>query len=189
MSEERINFTLFELADEINSILQDDTIEDEVRWERIEELPMDINDKVSNCIKWVKNLEASQQAAREHKRYFDDKIKSTQKEIDWMRDGIAHVMNRLGMQKAGDVFYKCSFRKASKPQVRITDETSVPKMFLMDEVKRFNKQLILDMASNNKGGERVTESDAPPGVQFVFTESLYINSTKRKEGDNDVRPE
>tara|TARA_Y100000310_G_C20690597_1_gene821949 strand:- start:865 stop:1434 length:570 start_codon:yes stop_codon:yes gene_type:complete len=189
MSEDRINFTLFELADEISSILQDDTLEDEVRWEKIEQLPMDINDKVSNCIKWIKNLESAQQAAREHKRYFDDKIRATQKEIDWMRDGIAHVMNRLGMQKAGDIFYKCSFRKASKPQVRILDEASVPKMFRMDEVIRFNKQLILDMANNNKGGQKVTESDAPPGVQFVFTESLYINSTKRKEGDNDVRPE
>ena len=178
---ERINFTLFELADEIQKILQDDSIEDEERWEQIETLPMDLNDKVSNCIKWVLNLEANKDAAKQHKQFFEDKMRSINKEIDWMREAIAHVMHRLGVHQAGDDFYRASFRKASKPSVRVLNEDDVDPMFVVDNGIQVNKALVLDVANNNRQGDKLSEEDAPEGFQFVFKESLYIKSTKKKE--------
>ena len=181
---ERVNLTLFELADEIHTILQDDSIEDEERWKQIENLPMDLNEKVSNCIKWILNLEASKDAAKQHKQFFEEKMRSISKEIDWMREAITHVMHRLGVHQAGDDFYRASFRKASKPSVRVLNEDDVNPMFVVDNGITVNKALVLDMANNNRKGDKLTEEDAPEGFQFVFKESLYIKSTKKKETTN-----
>ena len=61
------------------------------------------------------------------------------------------------------------------------NEDDVDPMFVVDNGIQVNKALVLDVANNNRQGDKLSEEDAPEGFQFVFKESLYIKSTKKKE--------
>lgn len=161
--------SLFEISGKFKEMLavqesyedDDDTSLQEALNTTLESIGLSFNDKVIDCVKYIKNLEAQSDAI---KKASDDMLKRRAHLDKRVASFKAYVLNNMQATQIKQVeceYFKVSLKK-NPTSVRVIDESIVPEQFMrVKEVIEVDKVAIKQAGGCN-------------GVELVQTESLRI---------------
>ena len=121
--------TLYDYVKELDEIIMNATDEDGVisedLTERLDELEMEISEKVDNCIKYYKSRKAMAEALKNEKMAITKRQQVAENEAERMKDYLAYCLNG---EKFESVSGKISYRKSKV--VEIDDLNLLPEEML-----------------------------------------------------------
>lgn len=138
---------LYEISQSITECVDPDTGEI-IDIERLMDLQMEYNTKISNIARWIKNIRSDAEAYKKEKEVFEEREKKA-------RAKEAQLENLLKDTLQGSSFkdeqVEITFRKSK--QVQVEDENAIPEDFVRVKVEREpDKKKI---AAALKAGEKV----------------------------------
>lgn len=136
-------FKLYELTDQYKKALDHLFDDEEPTRLIIDEIQESFENKVINCVKYLKNLEAEQMAIKREIDSMNDRYRAISKKVDSLSDYIAMNINETGLIDA----IKCpefTVKLQSNPvSVEIYDDSMIPDAYkVIKETITFNKDLI-----------------------------------------------
>lgn len=146
-------FTEFENADEVTEEMQ----------EMADNLNVEIEEKCDNYAKMIRNLEADVEAFKNQEKIFNEKRKSGENKISWLKKNLQSSMEQTGRKKVETELFTISIQK-NKPALEITDENNIDDSYYIIERKLNKKELLSD----------IKEGLIIDGVGIKQTESLRI---------------
>lgn len=146
-------FTEFENADEITEEMQ----------EMADNLNVEIEEKCDNYAKMIRNLEADVEAFKNQEKIFNEKRKSGENKISWLKKNLQSSMEQTGRKKVETELFTISIQK-NKPALDITSEDNIGDEYYKVERTLNKKDLLND----------IKEGLIIDGVGIKQTESLRI---------------
>lgn len=144
---------LYKLTDSLANLLLDESLDDDSKYPRIEELSIERDIKIDNCLKHLKNLEAEREAVIKEIDRLKEKKQSIEKSIDSTKEYIC-ICLFPGERWSNGIF---RVTKGIAESVETFDESSIPEEYMTTKVKtevKPNKELIMKMM---KAGVKVPE--------------------------------
>lgn len=146
-------FTEFENADEITEEMQ----------EMADNLNVEIEEKCDNYAKMIRNLEADVEAFKNQEKIFNEKRKSTENKVKWLKKNLQASMELQGRKKVKTDLFSFNIQK-NVPSLEIKDEKNIDDSYYVIERKLNKKELLSD----------IKEGLIVDGVEIKQTESLRI---------------
>ena len=146
-------FTEFENADEITDEMQ----------ELANNLNVEIEEKCDNYAKMIKNLEADVEAFKNQEKIFNEKRKSAENKVKWLKQNLQASMELQGRKKVKTDLFSFNIQK-NAPSLEIRDENNIDDSYYVIERKLNKRELLND----------IKEGLIVDGVEIKQTESLRI---------------
>lgn len=146
-------FTEFENADEITEEMQ----------EMANNLNVEIEEKCDNYAKMIKNLEADVEAFKNQEKIFNEKRKTAENKVKWLKQNLQASMEQTGRKKVKTNLFSFNIQK-NAPSLEITNENNIDDSYYVIERKLNKKELLKD----------IKEGLIIDGVGIKQTESLRI---------------
>ena len=146
-------FTEFENADEITEEMQ----------EMADNLNIEIEEKCDNYGKMIRNLEADVEAFKNQEKIFNEKRKSAENKVKWLKQNLQASMELQGRKKVKTDLFSFNIQK-NAPSLEIKDENNIDDSYYIVERKLNKKELLSD----------IKEGLIVDGVELKQTESLRI---------------
>lgn len=146
-------FTEFENADEITEEMQ----------EMADNLNIEIEEKCDNYGKMIRNLEADVEAFKNQEKIFNEKRKSAENKVKWLKQNLQASMELQGRKKVKTDLFSFNIQK-NAPSLEIKDEKNIDDSYYVVERKLNKKELLND----------IKEGLIVDGVELKQTESLRI---------------
>lgn len=146
-------FTEFENADEVTEEMQ----------EMADNLNIEIEEKCDNYGKMIRNLEADVEAFKNQEKIFNEKRKSAENKIAWLKKNLQSSMELQGRKRVETELFTISIQK-NTPALDITSEDNIGDEYYKVERTLNKKDLLKD----------IKEGLIVDGVEIKQTESLRI---------------
>lgn len=146
-------FTEFENADEITDEMQ----------EMANNLNVEIEEKCDNYAKMIKNLEADVEAYKNQEKIFNEKRKSAENKVKWLKQNLQASMELQGRKKVKTDLFSFNIQK-NAPSLEIRDENNIDDSYYVIERKLNKRELLND----------IKEGLIVDGVELKQSESLRI---------------
>lgn len=146
-------FTEFENTDEITEKMQ----------EMADDLNVEIEEKCDNYAKMVRNLEADVEAFKNQEKIFNEKRKSAENKVKWLKQNLQASMELQGRKKVKTDLFSFNIQK-NAPSLEITNENNIDDSYYVIERKLNKKELLKD----------IKEGLIVDGVELKQSESLRI---------------
>lgn len=146
-------FTEFENADEITDEMQ----------EMANNLNVEIEEKCDNYAKMIKNLEADVEAFKNQEKIFNEKRKSAENKVKWLKQNLQASMELQGRKKVKTDLFSFNIQK-NAPSLEIRDENNIDDSYYRIERILNKRELLND----------IKEGLIVDGVELKQTESLRI---------------
>ena len=146
-------FTEFENADEITEEMQ----------EMADNLNVEIEEKCDNYGKMIRNLEADVEAFKNQEKIFNEKRKSAENKVKWLKQNLQASMELQGRKKVKTDLFNFNIQK-NAPSLEITDEKNIDDSYYRIERILNKRELLND----------IKEGLIVDGVELKQTESLRI---------------
>lgn len=146
-------FTEFENADEVTEEMQ----------EMADNLNVEIEEKCDNYGKMIRNLEADVEAFKNQEKIFNEKRKSAENKVKWLKQNLQTSMELQGRKKVKTDLFSFNIQK-NVPSLEITDENNIDDSYYIVERKLNKRELLND----------IKEGLIIDGVELKQTESLRI---------------
>lgn len=146
-------FTEFENADEITDEMQ----------EMANNLNVEIEEKCDNYAKMIKNLEADVEAYKNQEKIFNEKRKSAENKVKWLKQNLQASMELQGRKKVKTDLFSFNIQK-NAPSLEIRDENNIDDSYYVIERKLNKRELLND----------IKEGLIIDGVELKQSESLRI---------------
>ena len=146
-------FTEFENADEITDEMQ----------EMADNLNIEIEEKCDNYGKMIRNLEADVEAFKNQEKIFNQKRKSAENKVKWLKQNLQASMELQGRKKVKTDLFSFNIQK-NVPSLEIKDEKNIDDSYYIIERKLNKRELLND----------IKEGLIIDGVGIKQTESLRI---------------
>lgn len=146
-------FAEFENADEITDEMQ----------EMANNLNVEIEEKCDNYAKMIKNLEADVEAFKNQEKKFNEKRKSAENKVKWLKQNLQASMELQGRKKVKTDLFSFNIQK-NAPSLEIRDENNIDDSYYVIERKLNKRELLND----------IKEGLIVDGVEIKQTESLRI---------------
>jgi len=133
----------------------------------LKELQGELNQKVENIAKLIKNTEADMDAFKSESKRLADKAKSLKNRTDWLKEYVKGEMARLKVRDVKGEVLTVRIRP-SQPSCIILDEKAIPPAYfrIIPETREVNKKAII---------EKYKEADEiVAGVEIARGETLTI---------------
>ena len=157
--------SLFELTNQYRELLQkvedDPEMDPEVVKDTIDAIEESMGDKYDHIWTFIKSLEAEAKMRDEYVKQSQATSKSLKAKADRLKKYALQEMNAAGKKKIVTEHYTLSVRNSHK--VAITDESLVPKEYLVEQAPKVNKK---EMTKAFKAGKEI------PGAEYVENQSL-----------------
>ncbi|ELQ0171773.1 siphovirus Gp157 family protein [Clostridium perfringens] len=124
----------------------------------------DINTKIENTCKVIKEIEADSIGIDEEIKRLSALKKQRENAVKKLKEYVEFEMNRIGLTKVEGKLFKISFRKSKV--VKVLDETKIPKEFI--KVKTTESISKTDLGKALKSGEIIE------GAELVENKTLQI---------------
>lgn len=136
---------LYEIVAELQDfVTQNEGLEDEQAYkDTLEALQGELDDKVSQWARCIKNLDAEKTAVKEEADRLAAKAKSIDNQISHMKSTLMMFLKAAGRDKAGDAVIKASIAKngGKAPIIMNISEDDIPKEY-QECIYRANKEAI-----------------------------------------------
>lgn len=146
-------FTEFENADEVTEEMQ----------EMADNLNVEIEEKCDNYGKMIRNLEADVEAFKNQEKIFNEKRKSAENKVKWLKQNLQASMELQGRKKVKTDLFSFNIQK-NAPSLEITNEKDIDDSYYVIERKLNKRELLND----------IKEGLIVDGVELKQTESLRI---------------
>lgn len=146
-------FTEFENADEVTEEMQ----------EMADNLNVEIEEKCDNYGKMIRNLEADVEAFKNQEKIFNEKRKSAENKVKWLKQNLQASMELQGRKKVKTDLFSFNIQK-NAPSLEITNENNIDDSYYVIERKLNKRELLSD----------IKEGLIVDGVELKQTESLRI---------------
>lgn len=146
-------FTMLEEADEITEELE----------EMANNLNIAIEEKSDNYVKMIKNLDSDVEAFKNQEKIFNNKRKTAENKISWLKKNLQSSMEQTGRKKVKTELFTISIQK-NTPALDITSEDNIGDEYYKVE-RTLNKR---DLLNDIKEGLIID------GVGIKQSESLRI---------------
>ncbi|MDU2024953.1 MAG: siphovirus Gp157 family protein [Finegoldia magna] len=146
-------FTEFENADEVTEEMQ----------EMADNLNVEIEEKCDNYGKMIRNLEADVEAFKNQEKIFNEKRKSAENKVKWLKQNLQASMELQGRKKVKTDLFNFNIQK-NAPSLEITDEKNIDDSYYRIERILNKRELLND----------IKEGLIVDGVELKQTESLRI---------------
>ncbi|KXA10154.1 siphovirus Gp157 family protein [Finegoldia magna] len=146
-------FTEFDNADEITDEMQ----------EMANNLNVEIEEKCDNYAKMIKNLEADVEAYKNQEKIFNEKRKSAENKVKWLKQNLQASMELQGRKKVKTDLFSFNIQK-NAPSLEIRDENNIDDSYYVIERKLNKRELLND----------IKEGLIVDGVELKQSESLRI---------------
>lgn len=146
-------FTEFENADEVTEEMQ----------EMADNLNVEIEEKCDNYAKMIRNLEADVEAFKNQEKIFNEKRKSAENKVKWLKQNLQASMELQGRKKVKTDLFSFNIQK-NAPALDITSEDNIGDEYYKIERTLNKKDLLKD----------IKEGLIIDGVGIKQTESLRI---------------
>ncbi|ELC8458773.1 MAG: siphovirus Gp157 family protein [Clostridium perfringens] len=124
----------------------------------------DINTKIENTCKFIKEIEADSIGIDEEIKRLSALKKQKENAVKKLKEYVEFEMNGIGLNKVEGKLFKISFRKSKV--VKVIDETKIPKEFI--KVKTTESISKTDLGKALKSGEIIE------GAELVENKTLQI---------------
>lgn len=170
-----MGFSLYEIDEQLQNAIDfnvdenGEILEGEALSKKIDQLAMDLNEKLVNIACMIKSLDAEAEAIKNEKMKLANRQKAVENKANWLRN---YIDNYLKMTVAEPMLPKfklkdpravISYRKSTV--VNITDENSIDEQYLVPQPSKIDKTKIKD---DLKAGKEVV------GAKLVDKENLSI---------------
>ena len=145
-------FTEFESADEVTEEMQ----------EMADNLNVEIEEKCDNYAKMIRNLEADVEAFKNQEKIFNEKRKSAENKVKWLKQNLQASMELQNRKKVKTDLFSFNIQK-NAPSLEITNENNIDVYYVIE--RKLNKRELLN---------DIKEGLIVDGVEFNQTESLRI---------------
>lgn len=136
-------FKLFEISNEYERAIDALLLNDQADESKIEELKDIFDNKCINVAKYIKNLEAEQEAISSYMKNLSMREKKLSTKIDSLTIYLKHNMERTGLLdpiKCPEFVIKL---RNNPPSLIIDDESLIPELYIVTkEIKSFDKNAI-----------------------------------------------
>ena len=136
---------LYEIVAELQDfVTQNEGLEDEQAYkDTLEALQGELDDKVSQWARCIKNMEAERNAVKEEADRLAKRAKSIDNQVAHMKDTLLMFLKAAGRDKAGDAVIKASIAKngGKAPIIMNISEDDIPKEY-QECIYRANKEAI-----------------------------------------------
>lgn len=146
-------FTEFENADEVTEEMQ----------QMANNLNVEIEEKCDNYAKMIKNLEADVEAYKNQEKIFNEKRKTAENKVKWLKQNLQASMELQGRKKVKTDLFSFNIQK-NAPSLEITNENNIDDSYYAIERKLNKRELLND----------IKEGLIVDGVELKQTESLRI---------------
>lgn len=146
-------FTEFENADEVTEEMQ----------EMADNLNVEIEEKCDNYGKMIRNLEADVEAFKNQEKIFNEKRKSAENKVKWLKQNLQASMELQGRKKVKTDLFSFNIQK-NAPSLEITSENNIDDSYYIIERKLNKRELLND----------IKEGLIVDGVELKQSESLRI---------------
>lgn len=146
-------FTEFENADEVTEEMQ----------EMADNLNVEIEEKCDNYAKMIRNLEADVEAFKNQEKIFNEKRKSAENKVKWLKQNLQASMEQTGRKKVKTDLFSFNIQK-NAPSLEIRDENNIDDSYYVIERKLNKRELLND----------IKEGLIVDGVELKQSESLRI---------------
>lgn len=146
-------FTEFENVDEVTEEMQ----------EMADNLNVEIEEKCDNYGKMIRNLEADVEAFKNQEKIFNEKRKSAENKVKWLKQNLQASMELQGRKKVKTDLFSFNIQK-NAPSLEITNEKNIDDSYYIVERKLNKRELLND----------IKEGLIVDGVELKQTESLRI---------------
>lgn len=146
-------FTEFESADEVTEEMQ----------EMADNLNVEIEEKCDNYAKMIRNLEADVEAFKNQEKIFNEKRKSAENKVKWLKQNLQASMDLQNRKKVKTDLFSFNIQK-NAPSLEILNENNIDDSYYVIE-RKLNKRALL--------GD-IKEGLIVDGVELKQTESLRI---------------
>lgn len=146
-------FTEFENADEITEEMQ----------EMADNLNVEIEEKCDNYAKMIRNMEADIEAFKNQEKIFNEKRKSAENKVKWLKQNLQASMELQNRKKVKTDLFSFNIQK-NAPSLEIRDEKNIDDSYYVIERKLNKKELLSD----------IKEGLIVDGVELKQSESLRI---------------
>lgn len=130
----------------------------------LEQVEDDINTKIENTCKVIKEIEADSIGIDEEIKRLSALKKQKENTVKKLKEYVEFEMNGIGLTKVEGKLFKISFRKSKV--VNVLDETKIPKEFI--KIKTTETISKIDLGKALKNGEIIE------GAELVENKSLQI---------------
>lgn len=146
-------FTEFENADEVTEEMQ----------EMADNLNVEIEEKCDNYAKMIRNMEADIEAFKNQEKIFNEKRKSAENKVKWLKQNLQASMELQNRKKVKTDLFSFNIQK-NAPSLEIRDEKNIDDSYYVIERKLNKKELLSD----------IKEGLIVDGVELKQSESLRI---------------
>ena len=152
---EAMRFFDLEIDEETGEILNAD---------ELDQLQMDFDQKLKNCVYWYKNQKAEAEALKAEKMKLAKRQQTAERKVEWMKDYIAGCLGEgVKFAPEDDVTVRIGWRKSKT--VECENIYDVPDDYLRYKMPELDKKKVTDAL---KAGEAV------PGCELVEKQNIQI---------------
>lgn len=131
---------LMEMAEEMESDAIVDTLE---------ALQDEIEEKVENIAKFIRNLEADAKIIKEEEKRLAERRQSIEKKIERLKQYLQEQLEVAGLQKVKRPMITVAIQN-NPPSVEIADEKLIPSEFMIPQPAKIDKKAILERLKNGE---------------------------------------
>lgn len=156
---------LYELAEAYKNVLdllENEEVDQEMLQQALENVEAEIEEKVENIVKIIKNLEGDVEIIKKEERLYN-KRKTLENKIEWIKAYTFNTLNSLGLNKIKTKIFNIGIQN-NVPSVEVLDESQIPEKYFRIEKVLLKKEILNDL----KQGQEI------PGVGIKVTQSLRI---------------
>lgn len=154
---------LFELTENYVKFFTEFENADEITEEMADNLNVEIEEKCDNYARMIRNLEADVEAFKNQEKIFNEKRKSAENKVKWLKQNLQASMELQGRKKVKTDLFSFNIQK-NAPALEITNEKNIDDGYYVVERKLNKKELLND----------IKEGLIVDGVELKQTESLRI---------------
>lgn len=116
---------------ELQNILENQTEENDVKMleDTMESMSFEFEDKIEDCVKVLRNIEASCNACEAEEKRFAERKKKLRKSYEWLLDYMKRNIEAAGKENIETELFKLSIKR-NPPKIFIAAEENVPAEFM-----------------------------------------------------------
>ena len=165
---------LYEISDAYLRVAINPELTDEEKADELDNIEEEFDDKITNCIKVLRNLKADMLAYKSEAQRLAGKQRTAQNNIDSLKRYVISCLKSMNLSSAGDAPHRCFLGKSSIPKISFIEgaEDKIPEEYLRVH-KEINRKQLLDQIKSNQW-------EIPEGINelienITFTETLRLS--------------
>lgn len=161
---------VYELKNTFNTlwnIIEDETADDEVILDAWQTATEDLADKLENCCKYIKNVEADIDGLKAEEERLHAKRKALENSVDRLKGLMKDAVNASGEKKIACGSFTCAVQNNAPKLVLDVDMAYIPERYLVPQAPTVDKKSLKeDLQNGVEGIEAIAHLETSSSIRI-----------------------